>query len=255
MEQQISIYSVISVFPVAVAPFIGSFLATLIVRIPRGEPVAFDRSRCRACDRRLAVPDLVPLLSWLWNKGQCRFCGETISIYYPVMEIAALAVAIWAAWLLEGWDVWIACMLGFLLLPLALIDFREFILPDKLTGALIATGLTVGYLRSPEGIMPFLIGAVVGYAMFRGISYFYRRLRRRDGLGLGDAKLLAGAGAWVSWVGLPTVLLYGSIAGLAYVALSAMAGKRVNSETRVPFGTFLCLGIWMTWLYGPLVVP
>ena len=112
------------------APFIGSFLGTLILRLPAGRPVVFDRSRCEACETMLTWRDLVPLFSWLMSRGRCRHCGARVSAFYPLIELAALAVALWAVLALPGTLAWAGAGLGRLLLALAVIDARHVLLPD-----------------------------------------------------------------------------------------------------------------------------
>jgi leader peptidase (prepilin peptidase)/N-methyltransferase len=94
---------------------------------------------------------------------------------------------------------------------------------------------------------------VAGFAVLGAISLLYRRLRHREGLGLGDAKLLAALGAWVSWQGLPTVLLWGSMLGLVFALVRSAMGRGLQWSDRIPFGVFLGAGGWLVWLYGPLM--
>ena len=117
------------------APFIGSFLALLIVRLPAGAPVVSGRSRCPSCGNTLAALDLVPLLSWLISRGRCRHCGEPVSRLYPGIEIAALVIAAWSLAVLPGWLAWAGAAFGWVLLVLSLIDARDFLLPDALDPA------------------------------------------------------------------------------------------------------------------------
>lgn len=234
------------------APIIGSFLGVLILRLPAGEPVAFDRSRCRACGQVLGIRDLVPLLSWSLARGRCRHCGARVGGFYPAIELAALGVAAWAALVTSGPALWASCILGWTLLALAWIDVRHLILPDALTLPLLGTGLAAAALLDPGGIADHAIGAAAGYAAFRLVAVTYRAVRGRDGLGAGDAKLLAAAGAWVSWQGLPGVVLIAAATGLVGVLAAAAIGVALEPARRVPFGPFLCLGLWLIWLYGPL---
>lgn len=235
------------------APFIGSFLGVLILRLPAGEPVAFDRSRCPACGHTLGIRDLLPLLSWCFARRRCRHCGVLLGWFYPAIELAALAVAVWAAMVTSGAVLWASCVLGWTLLALAWIDVRHLILPDALTLPLLVAGLAAGVLLDPSGVAGHAIGAAAGYAAFQLVAITYRILRGREGLGAGDAKLLAAAGAWVSWQGLPGVVLIAAVTGVAGILAAAAFGVAVEPSRRVPFGPFLCLGFWLIWLYGPPV--
>ena len=240
--------------PVLIAPFVGSFLGLLVERLPAGGKVVFARSACPACDHPLGPLDLVPLFSWLASRGRCRYCGAAIGAIHPAVELAALGVALWAAAVLSGWLLWASCTLGWTLLALSVIDWRHHALPDQLTLPLIAGGLAVAYGLGAADLIHHLMGAAAGFAAFALIGGIYRRLRGRPGLGLGDAKLLAAAGAWVSWTGLPGVVLTAAATALAVTLLMSLFGRALAADSRVPFGPYLALGIWMIWLYGPITI-
>jgi leader peptidase (prepilin peptidase)/N-methyltransferase len=105
------------------------------------------------------------------------------------------------------------------------------------------------------GLVPgHMIGAAVGFATFALIGLAYRHLRGREGLGLGDAKLLAGAGAWLGWQALPGLVLIAAVSALALALAGALAGGRLSATTRVAFGSHLALAFWLVWLLGPLTV-
>lgn len=235
------------------APFIGSFLATVAVRLPANEPVVWGRSRCRACGQALGVADLMPVLSWAVSRGRCRHCGGAIDRLHPTLELAALAVAAWAAFVVDGWLLWATCGLGWILLTLAATDLRHYLLPDLLTLPLIVAGLSVAYALDPAALPAHAIGAASGFLAFAALAWLYRRLRGRDGLGLGDAKLAAAAGAWTAWTGLPSVVLWACASAFAATALDAVRGGRVTLRSQIAFGAHLCLGVWLVWLYGPFV--
>lgn len=238
--------------PLVLAPFIGSFLGTLVVRLPAGEGVIAGRSRCDRCRHVLSAWELLPIVSWLALHGRCRHCGAPLAAFYPAMELAALALAASAAASVSGTALWLGCALGWGLLALAAIDLRHCILPDVLTLPLIPLGLFAAWLDDPAELVGHMIGAALGYLAFLLIALGYRRLRQRDGLGLGDAKLLAVAGAWVSWQGLPSVVLLGACASLALLLFERLRGGVIRLDQRVAFGPGLCLGLWLVWLYGPL---
>ncbi|MBL8660779.1 MAG: prepilin peptidase [Rhodospirillales bacterium] len=235
------------------APIVGSFLGVLVVRLPEGEGVVLGRSRCRSCNNPLGPVDLVPLFGWLLRRGRCRYCGARISLLYPAIEIAAILVVVWAAPVVPGDALWASAILGWTLVALAAIDLRVLILPDALTLPLAAIGLFMVWQMTPEALPSHVVGAGLGWMSFRLLAALYARVRGRAGLGHGDAKLMAAAGAWVGWQALPTVVLFAALAALAAVALSAGVGRRIDATTRIPFGPFLALGLWLTWLYGPLL--
>jgi len=238
------------------APCVGSFLGVLIARLPAGRPIAFDRSACPACGARLGWGELVPLVSWILLKARCRHCGAPVPASYPAVELAALLIALWALAVLPGWLAWAGAGLGWVLLALAAIDARHLTLPDGLTLPLVPAGLAVAWAVDPALLPDHLIGAAAGFLFVVAVGALYRRLRGREGIGLGDAKLFAAAGAWVSWQGLPSVLLLA--AGAALIAeLAARTRRGQTGEAReggreLPFGPWIAAGLWLTWMYGPL---
>jgi leader peptidase (prepilin peptidase) / N-methyltransferase len=242
-----------AIIAVLLAPIIGSFLSVLAVRLPEGRGVVMGRSHCPRCDHALGPAELVPLVSFLWLKGACRHCGARIDALYPLLEIGAVAVALWAALLMQsGGDLWASAVLGWLLLALAAADWRTYLLPDPLVLAVAVAGFAATALLMPEELPAHAIGAAAGFLVFAAVAALYRRLRGRDGLGLGDAKLLGALGAWVSWEGLPSVVLIGAVAALAAAVLMGLARRRLSASDPLPFGPFLALGGWLVWLYGPL---
>lgn len=240
--------------PIVAAPFVGSFVGLVAERLPRAEPVLFGRSVCRSCRRQLSPRDLVPLLSWLATRGRCRHCDTPLGLRYPLTELAALAIALWAATTLDGWSVLTGCMLGWTLLTLALADWREKVLPDALTLPLIGAGLAAALVLPQLDPIAHALGAAAGLTLFLAISATFRRLRGYEGLGGGDAKLFAAAGAWVGWQGLASVLLIASVAALAVVIIMISAGKRDIGREEIAFGPYLCFGFWFVWLYGPVAI-
>lgn len=231
------------------SPFIGSFAANLAIRLPEGRQVAAGRSACPHCAHVLRPADLVPVLSFLALRGKCRDCGGRISPLYPAIELGCLAIALCAATIDNGWPMAADFALGCWLLVLAVIDARHFWLPDILNLPLIPAGLLVCWLTAPDALLDHAIGAAAGFALFWAIAKLYRLYRGVDGLGLGDAKLLAGLGAFVSWTGLPGIILLASLAGLGFALARALITRQPLSATeRIPFGPFLALAGWLVWL-------
>lgn len=235
--------------PILLAPFIGSFAGVLIRRLPIGEPVAMARSRCNSCGHRLGALDLVPLLSFAVLRARCRWCQARIPLSAPATELACLAIAIGAVLLEAGTQtIWLDCVLGWTLLTLAWIDARHMLLPDVLTLPLVLAGLAATWLRDPEAIADHAAAAVAGYLTFRVVEIAYRRLRGRDGLGEGDAKLLAAAGAWLGLAALPAVMFTAAVFGLLIAAALRAAGTRLHAASAIPFGPPLCAAIAAAWI-------
>lgn len=172
---------------------------------------------------------------------------------YAAFSLAAAALGAWAA---QSQDTvsatLLTAMLGWMLLLIAVVDAEHFWLPDQLTLPLGAAGLGAAILPNGTGLLNAAIGAAVGFAGLWLLAFAYKRLRGRDGLGGGDPFLLAAGGAWVGWIGLPSVLLWASAAGLSLVLASRVRGKGLGGGDRLAFGVFLAVGIWMTWQFGPI---
>jgi leader peptidase (prepilin peptidase)/N-methyltransferase len=149
---------------------------------------------------------------------------------------------------------WGGVLFGAALGILALIDIRSFRLPDIITLPLMVAGLVVAFIVDVDSVPAHAIGAAIGFASFAAVRYLYRRLRGHDGLGLGDAKLMAAVGAWIGWSGLPAVVLVGSLAALLAVSIVAALDQELDLKRRVPFGAYLALGAWVVWLFGPLTI-
>lgn len=236
---------------------IGSFLALVSVRLPNDEPVVMGRSRCRGCGRTLAWWKLVPLIGWLIQRGRCRDCGAAISPRYPLIELGAAGVGAWAA-VAGSSPVEALCLavLGWQLLLVAVIDAEHQWLPDALTWPLGTTGLiaavVLGWPNWSGALVSPVAGMIVGFGGLWLLAFLYRRIRGRDGLGGGDPFLLGAGGAWVGWIGLPSVLLWASAAGLSLVFARLILRRPVAMHDRLAFGVFLAVGIWMTQLYGPI---
>jgi len=238
--------------PLLLSPFIGSFLGVVIRRLPLGRPIAVARSECEGCGRALPARDLVPLLSYVLLRGRCRFCRAGIARFHVGIELAAIAVAAWATLAMPGADaaaLWVDCALGWWLLSLAWIDWDHLRLPDVLTLPLVVAGLLATWVLEPQAAADHAAAAALAYLAFRGIALAYRLLRGREGLGQGDAKLLAASGAWVGLAGLPGVVLGAALTALA-VALGQRLVRRTAADVPIPFGPYLALATWVVRVYG-----
>ena len=237
--------------PLLIAPFVGSFLGVLILRLPENDPVVLTRSMCADCGTQLGPLDLVPLASFALQHGRCRHCGQPIRWFYPAVELAAIGVSVWATLASQTQhQAWAGCLLGWTLLTLSWIDCLWLLLPDLLTLTLILAGLLIAIATSPDDVFWHALGVAGGYLGLRGVAAAYHLLRHREGLGEGDAKLLAAAGAWLGIWALPWLVLFAALAALAWAGLAAAAGRSINATTALPFGPFLAASFWLLWLYG-----
>lgn len=173
-----------------------------------------------------------------------------------ILALCVIAIAISAWFFAPDGTLILSCLFGWTLLALAVIDFRSFILPDPLTLLAALLGLVMIAATRPEAWVEHLIGGLAGFTLLFAVELSYRYLRRRDGLGRGDAKLLGALGLWTGWTRLPDILLIASLSGLiAALLASRIAKEAVSGTTPVAFGPWLALAGWVSWLSGPLLVP
>jgi leader peptidase (prepilin peptidase)/N-methyltransferase len=153
-------------------------------------------------------------------------------------------------WLAPGAIGAVSALLGWQLVLLAMLDAEHFWLPHRLTAPLGLMGLAEAALFTPDEVISRLAGAVAGFAILAVTAWAYRRFRGREGLGGGDSRLLAAAGAWVGIVDLPSVILLAAASGLVAALGATLFGRRTGWTTQVPFGVFIAVGLWVTWHYG-----
>lgn len=242
--------SSLSAFPLIGAllgALIGSFVGTLVLRWPAGKSVASGRSACDGCGRTLTAPDLIPLLSFFIFRGRARCCGTRIAILHPLAEGLAAVIGAVAFAISPPQHAIAGALFGWLLLALALLDWRHYWLPARLTYGLGIVGLIVGWLGIGVPLHDRIIGGLAGFAAFEVVRIGYRLLRGRDGMGAGDARLFAGIGLWLGWRPLPLVLLLASLAGLTW-CVALVIVRRGQPVGKVQFGSFLALAGWVMWI-------
>lgn len=143
-------------------------------------------------------------------------------------------------------------VLAAMLAVLSAIDLQQFRLPNALTLPLAAIGVLVSARSGMDALLWSVLSALLGFAVLAALAALYRYLRSRTGMGLGDAKLLAAAGAWVGAQSLPAVLLWATGPALVCALLAYWRGRPLSASTRLPFGPFLAAATWLVWLYGPI---
>ncbi len=240
-------------FAFLIGALIGSFLNVVIYRGPdvwglvtndstQKLSLAFPRSHCPNCQTPIKAIDLIPIASFFALKGKCRFCEAPISPLYPWVEfITALsAVFTLSAFGLTPPGVVTFLILCFLI-PLTVIDHKTGFLPDALTLPLIALTVGANFFELFIDRESALIGAGIGFLIFWLIGEVFYRIRKVDGLGLGDAKLLAALGGWLGSQALPFIVLISALLGLLVIGISQAKGNKVANDTAIPFGPYLCL--------------
>jgi leader peptidase (prepilin peptidase)/N-methyltransferase len=215
-------------------------------------------SACPACNTAIRPLHNVPVLGFLWLKGQCASCGAKISPRYPIVEALAAVLGIAVAAVLGATPATVAA-LGFTwaLLALTLIDLDHKLLPDSITLPLLWAGLLVNALGGGAGLFAPLhssvIGAAAGYLALWSVYHLFKLATGKEGMGYGDFKLLAAIGAWLGWQLLPVVILLSAAVG-SIVGVGLIVIRRRSRQIPIPFGPYLAAAGWIALLWGERLV-
>jgi leader peptidase (prepilin peptidase)/N-methyltransferase len=245
----------------------GSFFNVCIARVPEHQSVVRPASRCGSCGAPVRARDNIPIVSYFLLRGRCRACGAPFSLRYPLVELlgALLAAAIW--WRVVASDptgdlavrlarfTYYFAFAG-VLVVLSFIDLATLLLPDIITLPAILVFFLGGFGVHEAGWVSRAVGVGAGYLFVRLIADFYYYVLKREGLGLGDGKLLALIGAALGAKALPFVVFagafMGSIIGIAFVVATRRRRAATGESARdlqLPFGPFLALGA-LVYLFG-----
>ena len=229
------------IFVAVLGAMVGSFLNVCIYRLPIGKSIVWPASACAKCGRLLAWFENIPVVSWTLLRGRCRTCKKPISGRYPLVEsLTALMFA--AAWWYYGpsWLFVSRILFGCALIVLFAIDLEHHLLPNLITLPGIIVGFALSFVSGP-GWVDSLVGILVGAGILYAIAEIYYRVRREEGLGMGDVKMLAMIGAFVGWKLTLVTLMMASFAG-SMIGLAFIVTRRGGMKYALPFGTFLALG-------------
>ena len=225
----------------------GSFSNVCIYRLPEGGNIVYSRSECRGCQKKINWFDNIPFVSYIILKGKCRSCGFKISFQYFLVELlVALGFVVSFYFFQFSITTLLLCLLTTFFVIIFFIDLKHFIIPNELTFPLMA----IGFFKSFDpnlnqylfpNYINSLIGGVIGYSIIWLIIFAYRKIRNKEGMGLGDAKLLSAIGFWFGWVSIPFVLFFSSFVALGF-AIPSLINKSRTMSSQIPFGPYLVLG-------------
>lgn len=227
----------------------GSFANVVIWRLPLGQSVVTPRSRCPKCSNMISWYDNIPVLSWLILKGRCRFCALKISIRYPFVEALMGTLFSLVVWRFGfSWTSLEYLIFIFGLVTVTFIDFDHMILPDEFTLSGVVIGLVGAALNPDRDFISAFLGVLVGGGLLWMVAYFYLAIRKQEGMGGGDIKLLAWIGALLGWQAIPFVVLVSSLVGsLVGIWAARRSGRGMHSS--IPFGPYLALAAAL-YLFG-----
>lgn len=232
---------------------VGSFLNVCIYRLPRGQSLVRPPSACPQCRTRLRWRDNVPVVSFLLLRGRCAQCRAPISWQYPAVELAGgLLFGTVAATTADPVLAASRLFLGCALIVLFAIDLEHQILPNAITLPGIAVGVLLAS-RTAVGWRDSLLGILLGGGVLYAVAAGYYALRRREGLGMGDVKMLAMIGAFLGWQAVLVTLVLASFAG-SLVGLGLIAARGRTMQHALPFGTFLAAGAMAAMVWGDTIV-
>lgn len=237
-----SYFTVMQAWMFIIGCCLGSFYNVVIHRLPNGESLVHPPSHCPGCDKPIAPYDNIPILSYLLLRGKCRHCRASISPRYPLVEALTGLVAM-LLFRRYGFhpQLLVEFVFASILIIITFIDLDTYTIPDVFSLTGIGLGFLGSFLTARLSWTDSLLGVLLGGGLFWAIAAGYAWVRRREGLGGGDIKLLAMIGAFVGWSGVVFTILAASISGLA-VGLVVMARSRQGLTAMIPFGPFLALG-------------
>lgn len=228
------------IFAAIIGLIIGSFLNVVILRLPdENASIVFPASHCPKCGHNLSWYENIPVLSYIILAGRCKTCKTTISPQYPIVELltsilaAACVYRFGLSFTAGGYFLFCAA-----LVVIIWIDLHHQIIPDVISLPGIILGFLFSFINAAVAWKSSLIGLLVGGGVLYTVAWLYYIIRKHDGMGGGDIKLLAMLGAFLGWQSLPFIILVSSFTG-TIGGLIAMIDQRKGGQTRIPFGPFL----------------
>ena len=206
-----------------------------------------SRSFCPSCKKQINWYDNIPFLSFIFLKGKCRNCSYKISFQYFLVELIA-AISFLLVYFLYGISVksLLLIILSIFFIIIFFIDLKHFIIPNELTFPL----MVIGFLKSfdpnlDQTIFPnyinSILGGFIGYFLIWLVIFVYEKIRKKEGMGLGDAKLMAAIGFWFGWVSIPFTIFISSLVALIFV-MPSLLNKTRKVSSQIPFGPYIIIG-------------
>ena len=231
---------------ILIGSLFGSFANVCIYRLPLEKSVVGGRSYCPKCKKKIAWHDNIPIFSYLIIGGKCRKCKKIVSPKYLIVELIN-TISFLIIFLSFGISITsiLLMILALIFLIIFFIDLKYYIIPNVLTFPLMILGFIKSFDPNINSIFPnyinSLIGGIFGYIIIWSIIFFYKQVKNKEGMGLGDAKLLAVIGFWFGWFAIPFVIFSSSIIALISVVPSLL-NKTRKFSSQIPFGPYIVIG-------------
>ena len=233
----------------------GSFSNVCIYRLPKNKQIVSGRSFCPRCKKYINWFDNLPIISFLLLGGKCRKCKKVILLRYFIVEIIT-GITLLLIYLNYNdlSTIIFLSIISLLFIIIFFIDLENFIIPDSLNFSIMALALFKNFLPISntsfiQDINQSIIGGMAGYSIIWLIIYLYKMIKKIEGMGLGDAKLMAGIGLLFGWQCVPFVLFISALLGLVFV-LPSLINKQKNMRSEIPFGPFIIAACLIYFTYG-----
>ena len=237
---------------------LGSFANVCIYRLPKTKQIISGRSFCPKCKKKISWYDNLPIISFLFLSGKCRKCKKVIPLRYLIVElITGISFLLIYLNFENLYTITFLSILSLILIMIFFIDLENFIIPDSLNFIIMGLALLKNFLPNFDTsliheINQSIIGGMVGYLSIWLIIFLYKTFKKIDGMGFGDAKLMAGIGLLFGWQSIPFILFVSSILGLIFVVPSLIK-KQKTMRTEIPFGPFIIVACLIYFAQGDLL--
>ena len=224
----------------------GSFANVCIYRLPLDKGVVSGRSYCPKCKKQITWKDNIPIISYFLLNGKCRKCKKQISSQYALVEFLSI-LFFTIIYFLYGITLTtlLLMILSLSFIIIFFIDLKHFIIPNEITFSMMALGFLKSFDPNLNSLFPnyinSLIGGLLGYGIIWSIIYFYKQVRKKEGMGLGDAKLFAVIGFWFGWLAIPFIIFLSSVIALLSVVPSLLKNSK-SMSSQIPFGPYIIIG-------------
>ncbi len=216
--------------------------------------LSYPPSTCPECDTKIKPWHNIPVVSYLFLKGQCSNCKTSISIRYPIIELVTALLSLLTIFLL-GFSTTglLSLLLLWTLITLTVIDIDTYLLPDNLTLPLLWLGLVINSFGIITDLSSAVWGAIFGYLSLWSVYWLFKLLTKKEGMGYGDFKLLAALGAWMGWQSVPLIILLSSFVG-AVIGIVGIIIMGRDKNIPIPFGPYLAIAGWIAFLWGDSII-